>query len=786
MDEMVLKTQKWLNQTYGNDSRYNYVSEDGQTGWKTIYGLIRALQIELGISVTADNFGPSTQAKFSARWPNGIVQQADEAPEEDNVYAIIQGALWCKGYSTGNYEITRHFYSGTGGAVIALKSDALGIDIMPHNSTVTLNLMIALLSMNQYVLLDSLGGTEAIRTIQQTLNREYEAYVGLMPTDGLYGREMNKALIKVLQAIEGLSPSEANGNFGPTTKSLCPIIPPDDNTEAIKLLKYALICNGTALFDTNDTWSVILQHEVQVFQDQMKIPVTGVADLNTWMSLLLSSGNPERNATVCDTRFEITDQRADQLIEKGYTIVGRYLTGGEFKELREDEPSRILAKGLKFFPIFQESGTDLSYFTYERGLADGIKAGNAAQKFKLPLNTIIYFAVDTDVLDGDIASYILPYFYGVYINLDNKYKVGIYGTRNVCTQVLKKGYAKTCFVSDMSTGYSGNMGFKMPSNWNYDQFAEISMEPDWAIDKVGYSGRYPAVEALESGATSYTYSEIADKIQEVEAAYKEYYDMCFSLDPGNLPVFSGKISILGVTNYLRSQNYSDWKWSITTGRGIDEGFVEDMNTHYSDLAAWLNPLIGLAPQCFIDNYGGEMDLAHLAATTECYISSVLDKTWAGWVGDLATGMGEVQAVIDEYPDMEARQLAQKIVGAKYNSSCNYSDLCCDADAIKIAELSQGYLNTDNPLSNALREYYTSYCQNRYTYYLYDLGLSLDDSLSLEALKEKIYEVENRKQPLEGYEAGVSAVQLLNINRIPEDSINRVCCDVLAEYIFNRI
>ena len=49
MDEMVLATQKWLNRTYVNDNRFNQVEESGHTGWNTIFGLIRALQIELGI-----------------------------------------------------------------------------------------------------------------------------------------------------------------------------------------------------------------------------------------------------------------------------------------------------------------------------------------------------------------------------------------------------------------------------------------------------------------------------------------------------------------------------------------------------------------------------------------------------------------------------------------------------------------------------------------------------------------------------------------------------------------
>ena len=49
-----------------------------------------------------------------------------------------------------------------------------------------------------------------------------------------------------------------------------------------------------------------------------------------------------------------------------------------------------------------------------------------------------------------------------------------------------ESYAITSFLSDMSSGFSGNMGFKMPANWTYDQFSEIPMGTDWAIDKDAY------------------------------------------------------------------------------------------------------------------------------------------------------------------------------------------------------------------------------------------------------------------------------------------------------------
>ena len=115
-DQMVLQTQQWLNKTYGNDPRFKKINPDGRTGWPTIYALTRALQIELGIQSTADNFGPSTQRLFKQRYPNGVRQQAVADKSTSNVYSIIQGALWCKGYSTGG-NISQHFYDGTGSAI---------------------------------------------------------------------------------------------------------------------------------------------------------------------------------------------------------------------------------------------------------------------------------------------------------------------------------------------------------------------------------------------------------------------------------------------------------------------------------------------------------------------------------------------------------------------------------------------------------------------------------------------------------------------------------------------
>lgn len=788
MDVMIQKTQEWLNGTYGSDSRFNVINPvDGLTGWTTINALIRALQIELGITATADNFGTTSKTKFTQKYPNGVQQQADGAQTEDNVYAIIQGALWCKGYSTGASEITKHFYGGTGNAVKSLKSDA---GLLTPSSTVTLNVMTALLSMNQYVRVS--GGSSEIRSIQQSLNRKYESYIGLAPCDGLYGRDMNKALIIVLQAVEGLSVSSATGSFGPTTKSLCPILPDTGNllnaqkeADAINLLRYALCCNGYSISVLSSAWENDLLYAIGAFQTDMALPVNGVADLNTWMSLLLSSGNPDRSALACDTRFEITTDRIAQLKNNGYQIVGRYLTGTDFKVLRPDEPQRILDNEMYFFPIFQESDSSISYFTSARGATDAENAVRAVRNFGIPEETVIFFAVDLDAQSSEITNYILPYFNSLKANIDTAYKVGVYGTRNVCTQVYNEGYAVTSFVSDMSTGYSGNMGFKMPLNWTYDQFFETPMSPDWGIDKDAFSGKFFPVTSLTEVYLNHKPApapnggligilSFIDSVRALEQHYVDYYAN------DEIPL-TPELITLGVTNFLRSVKYDEIEWDITTTRPIDHQFVQyvqtDDNIFYNDktLYDFIIPYITGDTNNISDGQNGLLDLAHLIATTECYISSTTPHFWAGWGGDLATAMADTTAAHNNDLNKSIQLIADEFVGLE-TKSFKYSDMCQDADAIKIASLINASSSTINRLSDSLNTYYTSYVQNRYSNFVDDI----DCLPNLTALKEKIFNLMN------GAVEHTPVYGLLALAGYPSEEVKVACCNSFANYIYSEL
>lgn len=566
-DDMVYLTQRWLNQEYGDVAGFGTVTENGKTGWNVVYGLLRALQHELGITSLANSFGPTTTNLYS----QNLLSRQDGVI--DRKYAILQGALWCKGYCPGYnlYEADDGtivfegvFDADVEEAVIELKTDAGFIN---PNGVVTVNVMKALMSMDTFKLLSSYGGTPEVRAMQQKLNRKYEAYTGLTPCDGVYGRNTNTALVYALQAEELMPTSVANGNFGNTTKLCCPQIPYVKNSTSARtypgtssgsyytasqisaiteLLQFSLLVNGFGDGVIDGVFDSGTQQDIRNFQKEMAIPVTGKADISTWMSLFISRGDTSRSALAADCATILTEAKAKTLYDNGYRYVGRYLTGtyngGISKAITREEAQIIFDAGLRFFPIYQTSANYLEYFTPQQGAIDAQKATNAATALGVPENTIIYFAVDFDCLDYQITDNVIPYFKRVHEEMaDSGYRVGIYGTRNACTRVSNLGYACSSFVGDMSTGFSGNLGFGMPDNWAFDQFATITIgsgDGRIEIDKDGYSGRDPAVSKLNPTNFNITADDIhigntsTDKVTGPVIDILGYQVPLFELDVG--------------------------------------------------------------------------------------------------------------------------------------------------------------------------------------------------------------------------------------------------------------
>ena len=497
VDQMVLSTQKWLNKTYKNVQGFGSVPENGKTGWPTIYGLIRGFQHECGITELSDNFGPTTQKKADDLLPKLKIGYTG------NLVYLIQGAFWCKGMSPEAFD--GKYTTKTEEAISTLQKNA-GV---ASNGKLTVALLKALFDMSAFVLVP--GGDSKIRTMQQNLNASYQPYFGILPCDGIYQRETNSALIYALQAEIGMSPSEANGIYGPGTTSRTPVVNIGATGNVVKIIQWGLYVNGFYKSgDFNGIFSSSLGDEVISFRKFMKLPsYSATADMTVIKGLLSSAGNTSRDSIACDTSTQLSLEQIKYLKSIDFSVVGRYLTGSvgtgankRNKYLTSEEIENLVNEGFSIFPIYQDGGWEENYFTSSQGKTDAILASNAAMELGFPTGATIYFAVDVDVLDGNIDSTVLPYIKAVHDTLStiSLYKTGIYGTRNVCQRAVDAGAVTNCFVSDMSTGFSGNLGFKMPKEWAFDQFIEMTVgrgDMLFPIDQVASSGRDAGVKNFD-------------------------------------------------------------------------------------------------------------------------------------------------------------------------------------------------------------------------------------------------------------------------------------------------
>lgn len=491
----------------------------------------------------------------------------------------------------------------------------------------------------------------------------------------------------------GMYASEATGFVGDSTKSGLITVPdqlPGNVTTArhyVRAIVFTLLANGYDL-TINSYWSQETAAAVAQFQRDMALPETGKVDVTTWMALLVSYGDKNRPYTACDTRFEITDDRLSTLKTMGIQAVGRYINGTEFKILRDGEVERIINGGLGLIPIYQENGTSASDFSEVIGRSQAIKANENAKKFGIPYDSIIYFAVDYDAQDWEISEYIIPYFKGVSEALTN-YRIGVYGTRNVCSQVTSVRYAVTSYVSNMSSGFSGNLGFKMPDNWNFDQFDEIKIS-DWGIDKVVHSGLYPPVDYFVQSVSDYEF-----RIQHNEAVINQMLRVLQVLSASSLDnPWNPHLS------FYRYESYLGIEWDIlaspvsTRDREI-----------FDDLKNTLKQEEGLYSYFLDPKSGTEIGLAHLIVTLQSHLfitqtihSNITDFT--GWAGDLITAWGQL---LPFKPNISIEEGIYILVGGNDESMFPFVDLLQDVDAYNIAQIAKTF--DDSTAISSLKKYY---------------------------------------------------------------------------------
>ncbi|WP_080832312.1 glycoside hydrolase domain-containing protein [Cohnella massiliensis] len=699
MDEMVLAVQEWLNDTYETVSGFTPIDEDGITGWGTIRGLTMALQIELGISPVDGSFGPQTM---------NACPTLSTSSESGNLVKIVQGALFCKGYDPTGFTGT--YGNGTKTAISNLQSDA---GLSNPDGITTPMIFKALLSMDAFVNL----GDANIRTIQQNLNDDYShvygPHLGLIPCDGLTSKNLIRALIYALQ-IETNNPAP-DGVWGPQTLSLIPTVSQGSTrTKLVYLLQYGLYLNNFDPIVFNGIFDATVKQRVLAFQEFCKLTADGIAGKQTFASLFISYGDKNRPGTACDCVTTITPERARTLYNSGYRYVGRYLVG-DWKNIKPGELETIFAAGLRVFPIYQTSGNDVNYFTTFQGAKDAITATSAAMSYGFKTNTIIYFAVDFDCLDGQVTSHIIPYFRALNNTMQlggGKYKIGIYGPRNVCSRVSDLGLAVTSFVSDMSSGFSGNLGYPLPFNWAIDQIATITIGSDAGqieIDKNIYSGRDLCADSVEDESELPFDPELENQI--FFGYIDEIYQLAINRTNGNVYDANQK-----VMQYIRKQQgYDEFIWTLAAG-SIDNDFCDLVDATLGNTVEKL----------YDPRSGVEIDCEHMLASCNAFtytIGEPLINELTSMIGDLITLTGECAEAVRNGEYLNSYVAAKALIAhpVEGGSTLSLADFLADVDAWNLGKMMNDDINL--PINQAIRTYYTNlnYYNKRHELYLERYG-----------------------------------------------------------------
>ncbi len=568
VDNRVLQVQNWLKENYSGKTGMPEVVTDGHTGNATMKALISALQIELGVSVDGV-FGSEVMNKFITLYKN---HPDEKTTKMQHLIYILQGGLFCKGV-TGSQSFNGAFDTVTETAVKTFQSWA---NLSNKDGKVDAKLMKALLNTEAYVLVSD--GSAKVQEFQKRLNNRYADKINeIIPCDGRYSRVINKAVIKAIQIEQGLTGKSVDGIWGPTTMAKCPTIKryaTISNKEFVYILQGMLYCYGYDPKGFDGGYGAGAENVVKEFQKFSALTADGIVGQSTWASLMVSYGDKNRKGTACDCSTRVTTARANTLKNNGVKIVGRYLTqesSTSEKAMVKSEITALKSAGLRVFPIYQAVGRNISYFSINAARRDARRAFNAANNLGYPKNTIIYFAVDYDVLVAHIPT-ILNYFRKInelFATADfgnNKYKIGVYAPRKVCTELCKNGLTTSSFVCDMSSGFTCNIGYLLPENWAFDQISTVSYgsgEAKIEIDNNIVSGKYTGVSLTDFTETTVSQKDINRAI--VGKAYEMLRGTIFD---DYLENYSGELSIDKTYTIIDNSNC---KIQIGIATGISAG-----------------------------------------------------------------------------------------------------------------------------------------------------------------------------------------------------------------------
>ncbi len=698
-DDMVLEVQVWLNETYGEEiieAMGSSIEENGKTSWEVTNGLLIGLQVELGVPTPAPSFGPTTEAYLDAY---GSISEGNNDANA-NINQIIQGGCYATGYNP--YGFNGIFDENLTNAIKELE-DNIGLT---KSGIVDTKLMKALLTMNAYVLLA--GGSDGVRYFQQWLNGTYrnKDSFDYIPCDGLYSRTTQEGIVYGIQYECDLD-AVANGSFGPTTKAnlkekgLVYIGDNDDDTgkNFVHLFRGSFLCNNTdstLLF--NGIFDSHLEIEVEEFQSFTAINVNGEGNYETWCELLVSTGDETRATTALDCSVEkVSVERAELFKASGYKYIGRYIIeidGGLDKALEQYEIDNIFSNGMSIIPLFQMGGSYSDYFTHAMGVEDAeIAYKNARSIYGIPKRTIIYFAVDYDAYEYEASEGIYDYFKAIYDYFKDDcnmyYRVGIYASRNICQILYDLGVVNSAYVSGMSTGYSGNLGYSLPVNWTFNQ---INEDFELGIDNVVANDK-------DKGFNTQLFTT-EDTNKNLYENVKMIYELAVEFKPGQSVEYYNN----AVMDYYRVEKYGGPVWIGVDG-GLNQEFLDYVASQGVDSYDPEKKNIDLETDY-------ELDFSHMIATCQGYYNHtefVLTQPRVGdiggWCGDFISLCGNYYsqteyASIEEY--MTEKCLVNDFV-TDHDTYYGLADHIADIDGFFIAKKLLG--DTNLKIYEALKSFY---------------------------------------------------------------------------------
>ncbi|MBB5957458.1 peptidoglycan hydrolase-like protein with peptidoglycan-binding domain [Saccharothrix tamanrassetensis] len=667
------------------------------TGWGVMLSLTRALQHELGITTLSDTFGPTTLGKLAERGNVG------PGYANKNIVRIAKYGLFGKGYwagETSNGVFDNDLYE----AVRDLKGD-IGFS---SDGYIPPKIFKAILNMDAYVLLS--GGRTEVRDIQRWLNATYlnRSTFFVIPCDGHYSRDVQVALMRAIQYQIGIPEDQATGNFGPGTQNGLRnnTVRPGSPAAWVQLFSAACVFNGgvgAVHAGFTSDWDSALGNFVNAFQDFSILARTGIGDYATWAQLLVSTGDPDRPAGACDTRFHISVSRAQALKAAGYHVVGRYLDEDPWstidKEIQPGELDAIFAGGMRMFPISQYASDAVGDFTWSKGYDHALRAHDRAVGYGFNRGTVIYFAVDYDATGEQITSNIIPYFQGIQAGLGTRgkrYVAGVYGSRNVCSRVSDEAFARYSFVSGMSWGFSGNLGFPLPANWSFNQIKEFDFNAGgdvFGLDRDVRRGNDPGVGRENVGGSDSPVD-----------AYLRYIDGLYAT-----AVAYGGDANLRVMEYLRHPAYNGaWSgWQILIGN-VDQAWIDYAQAHApARVGSYVDPALGITVNA--DHFGATANAVYLKGNGG-------RGDFGGWSGDLATFYGEWRSHGDEYASGYAF-CSDRLAKINVLSSFPLNDLVEDVDGYLVGSAVRNGARIDQAirahLTGGHRTRFRQFYDNRY-------------------------------------------------------------------------